>query len=494
VEYLASDALRGRATPSPGLDSATAFIVRRLRQAGVRPLGDDGSYLQHYTVRTTVLDTSAAYLEIGGRRYRYGDAFIPNRSSPVSVTAEVVYVGHGLYAPAHGVDPYAGVEVRGRVLLVHGPGVLPPGIPGTRLTAEVTPPIWEAVRRGAVAVVYVLPDRLLANWERFRRSDPSRTELDPPVPSAYASTPIPSVFVRPEVAAALLAAEGIEPATLFPDGPTPTHPAAFALRTPLTLHVPPASEVVHRPANVVAVVEGRDPVLRNEYITLAAHLDGAVGTEPLGSDSIYNAADDNASGSAALLAMAEALQQGPRPRRSVVFLWDTGEEVGLWGTRWFVHAPPVPLDRIVAHLNIDMIGGTRAPGTAVPGEEELTGPNEVYLIGPRVLSAAADSLLAQANRSFLNLHFNRAYDDPASEFFYPRTDAGPFLERGVLTIGFFTGLHPRYHRPDDEAHFLDPAKMEAVARTAFVSAWLLADHPARVGIDKEIPRSVPRHR
>jgi Zn-dependent M28 family amino/carboxypeptidase len=299
---------------------------------------------------------------------------------------------------------------------------------------------------------------------------------------------------RPEVIEALLVAENVKAAELFPEETDRNHPAAFVLRTAMTSHLPSTANRVYRPSNVVAMIEGSDPELRKEFITIAAHLDGAVGREVVNGDSIYNAADDNATGSAALLAMAEAFQQGPRPRRSVILLWDTGEEVGLWGTRWFVHKPPVPLGNIVAHFNIDMIGGTRVPGSAVAGEEDLTGLNEVYLIGPGVLSASADSLLVQANRAYVNMTLNRKHDVVESEFFYPRTDAGPFLERGVLTIGFFTGLHPRYHLPSDETKYLDPVKMEAVARTAFVSAWLLADRPSRVTIDKSIPTTVPRYR
>jgi Zn-dependent M28 family amino/carboxypeptidase len=111
-----------------------------------------------------------------------------------------------------------------------------------------------------------------------------------------------------------------------------------------------------------------------------------------------------------------------------------------------------------------------------------------------VLSARVDSLLERVNQSYLKLRFNRAFDRADNQFFYPRTDAGPFLERGILTIGFFTGLHRRYHAPSDEARYLDPKKMEVIARTIFVSAWMLADARERPRIDQEIPASVPRYR
>jgi Zn-dependent M28 family amino/carboxypeptidase len=175
-----------------------------------------------------------------------------------------------------------------------------------------------------------------------------------------------------------------------------------------------------------------------------------------------------------------------------VLLWDSGEERGLWGTRRFVHQPPVPLDRIVAHVNVDMIGATRAPGRADAGSADAAGPNEVFLIGPAALSPTTDALLQRVNDGYLRMTFNRRDDRPDSEFFYPRTDAGPYLERGILTIGFNTGTHPRYHLPSDEAKYLDVAKMEAVARTVYASLWALADTTTRPRIERAIPESVLR--
>ncbi|MEX1181963.1 MAG: M28 family peptidase, partial [Gemmatimonadota bacterium] len=250
----------------------------------------------------------------------------------------------------------------------------------------------------------------------------------------------------------------------------------------------------HRPYNVVALVEGSDPELKDEYITIASHLDGAVGRSALDGDSIYNAADDNASGSSATLSIAEQLMRGPRPKRSIMFIWDSGEERGLWGTRRFVDEPPVPLEDIVAHMNIDMLGASRAPGSPDSADERVTGPREVYLTGPAVLSAGLDSLLQRVNRSYENLGLNRLRDRADAEAFYPRTDAGPFLERGVLAMSFGTGLHERYHRPTDEAQYLDPAKIAAIARTIYVMLWTLADVAVPPRIDKAMPELVPRYR
>ena len=165
----------------------------------------------------------------------------------------------------------------------------------------------------------------------------------------------------------------------------------------------------------------------------------------------------------------------------------------MWGTRWFVHRPPVPLDRVVAHVNVDMIGASRRPESADAASSGVTERGEVFLIGPQVLSRQASVLLDRVNADYLKLRFNRAYDRPESEFFYPRTDAGPFLERGVLTIGFTTGIHNRYHLPADEARALDPVQMHGIARTVLASVWMLGDAAERPRIDQPIPHTVPRH-
>jgi hypothetical protein len=485
LEYLSSDALLGRNTFPPGFDSAAAYIARRLAQAGLKPLGDGGGFYQYYEVVEEEVDTAGAFIEIGGRRFPFGTGFVLlSLAGELDGELEAVRVGHGWVVPDRGIDPYSGIDLKGKLALVEGPLSPPPEL-GIRRIGRVFPgarsPVWAARERGALALL-VLPDSgSLAGWDRLRVSNLARFELDPPVPSAYAAPPLSSLLLSPEAAAALLAGE------------SRGRGAPVVLGKKVRVRVPLSLRRVHRGYNVVALLEGRDPVLKGEYVTVESHLDGAVGRASLAGDSIYNAADDNASGSAATLAIAEEMAAVGPARRSVIFIWDSGEERGLWGTRWFVHRPPVPLDRIVAHFNVDMIGASRAPGYPDSATATVTGPDEVYLIGPQVLSPRLDSLVVAVNRSHLDLKLNRAYDREESEFFYPRTDAGPFLERGIPTIGFFTGLHDRYHGPGDEARYLDPRKMERIARTIFAVVRAVADWDERPRIER-FPGTVPRYR
>ena len=498
LDYFASDELKGRDTVSPGFDRAAGYIVGRLSRAGLKPLGDDGTFLQHYTMRESQADTASAYLDVNGRRFRFGDDFVLRSfAGPLAGTLPVVYVGHGWTVPDRGIDPYAGVDVKGKIVLAHGPRALPKGIEIQqigRISVGANTPFTEAQRRGAAGIIFIAQTSALEGWAQMRGQNAVQRELVPNVPSAYAAVPVTSILLAPQATAALLEGERVEGARLIALGDSADYPASFQLARSVTVSIPVSSTTDHRPYNVVALLEGSDPALKDEYITIESHLDGAVGFRAVDGDTIYNSADDNASGSAANLAIAEHLMTAPRPKRSIVFIWDSGEERGLWGTRYFVHQPPVPLEQIVAHINIDMIGANRAPGSPDAAAAGTTGPNEVYLIGPGVLSAQADALLEAVNRSYLNLRFNREHDRAESEFFYPRTDAGPFLERGILTIGFTTGIHARYHAPADEARFLDPKKMEAIARTAFAAAWMLADMSERPRIDKAIPKTVPRYK
>jgi Zn-dependent M28 family amino/carboxypeptidase len=495
VAVLASDEFRGRDTPSAGFDAAADYVIARLARAGLKGGGDGGSFRQHYELRETRIDTGAAEIAIAQQRFTFGRDFaMGTLAGPITGEFQVVSVGHGWVIPERRIDPYAGLDVRGKLVVVaHG---LPKGVEVQRVgrvAVGAETPVVAAAARGAAGVMFITPPSELLQWDAHIARNTVRRELEPSVPSAYAAAPVTSMLLSPPVTRALFEGEAVEPSAVLqaPEGAEPT--ASFQLKKTVRVRVPVAATTLYRPYNVVAILEGSDPLLRREAVTVFAHLDGAVGSRLVDGDDIYNSADDNASGSAAVLNIAEQMARGPRPRRTVVFVWDSGEEQGLWGTRWFVHAPPVPISQIVAHVNVDMIGASRRPGSADAESKGVTEPGEVFVIGT-ALSRQAATLLDRVNADYLTLKFNRTHDTADSEFFYPRTDAGPFLERGVLTIGFTTGIHDRYHLPADEAHALDATQLHVIARTVFASVWMLADSIERPGIDQPIPPSVPRYR
>ena len=496
LAFFASDELRGRNTPSPGFDAAADYITTRLAAAGVPAAGDAGTYRQHYELRETRADTDASAIEIHGRSFAFGRDFILRSwAAPIIGEMAVVYVGDGWVIHDRKTDPYAAVDVRGKLVLVHGPrtaqdvGVQQIG----RVPVGAQSPFAAAAERGALGILFITPANELVRWNEARRANTTRRELEPPVPSAYAATPITSLLLSPPLTRALLEREALLGDAALGARQPARYPASFQLKTTVTVRLPIATTTVSRPYNVVALLEGSDPALKKQAVTVFAHLDGAVGTRSVNGDDIYNSADDNASGSAALLSIAEQMAKAPRPKRSLVFVWDSGEEQGLWGTRWFVHSPPVPLAQIVAHFNVDMIGASRRPGSADAASARVTERDEVLVIGPQTLSRQVSVLLDRVNGEYLKLRFNREADTPDSEFFYPRTDAGPFLERGILPIGFTTGIHDRYHLPADEASALDPAQIHGISRTVMASVWMVADAAERPRIDQPIPRTVPRY-
>ena len=373
LAFLASDELRGRNTPSPGFDAAADYIAQRLAQARLTPAGDATSYRQHYELHETRVDTESASVTIGANRFTFGRDFLMRSwAAPLVGEFTVVYAGDGWVIPERKLDPYAGVDVRGKLVLVHGPrtaqdvGLQQLG----RVTVGGQPPFAAAAERGAAGILFVPPASELVRWNEIRRANTVRRELEPAVPSAYAATPITSMLLSPPLANALLDGEAISS-----DAGAQRQAASrasFLLKKTVTLRLPSAATTVYRPYNVVAMLEGSDAALKEQAVTVFAHLDGAVGTRSVNGDEIYNSADDNASGSAALLSIAEQMAKAPRPKRTVIFVWDSGEEQGLWGTRRFVHAPPVPLSQIVAHFNVDMIGASRRPGSADANSARVT--------------------------------------------------------------------------------------------------------------------------
>ncbi len=489
VSYIASDAMKGRATPSPGLDSAAAYVVRQLKQLGVKPVGDSGTYFQHYVVTQARLDTTRVAITVGADALAWGNDFLVSSFvNPGVREGDVVYVGNGIRAVKRGIDPYAGVDVRGKWLLVHASGIPARGTTNDSLGVigvDYTTVLDEARARGAIGLLLVPTAQQTAAWSTARSRVPMGRDLDPTVGRAYAPYPLPQVLLTLGVLARFLDPETV--AAVRVADQTHAYPKSVDLGARKRVRVDLAATTTQvRPFNIVGLVEGSDATLRNQWITVSTHLDGAVGRAVTASgDSIYNAADDNGSGSAGNMALARALMRGPHPKRSILLVWDSGEETGLWGSRFLAYGPLAK--NVVAHFTIDMIARTKAPGTNVPGEEELSGPGVVYVDGPAVLSTVLDSALAKVSRDYAFVTFDRKYEDPKHSFFYPRTDAAPYIENGIPYMEFFTGLHGDYHKQTDEVAKLDPVKFEAVERTVYVTVWTVADGADRPRVDKPIP-------
>ena len=507
VDYLASDANMGRRTPhpgapSPGYDSAAAYIAKRLKDLGITPMGDNGSYFQHYTVTRSTLDTTKTSGTIGAGPLKWGDDFIVNNFLVGGVReASVLYVGNGTRLLKQGVDPYAGLDIKGKWLLVNAPtpgagrgnaasggaapagrGAVPTGIVGVDFTT-----INEVARHGGALGILLVPT---PSWiGRWNRTATVGQDLNPSVGIAYAQFQVPRVLLSDAAFRRLLAGTRLSADEVLAADSLRRYPASIDLGKRLKVDFA-ATVVEARPYNVVGFLEGSDPRLKSEWISLAAHLDGAVpaaGSVPGNTlPDQYNAADDNASGSAGNLAMVRALLAGPRPKRSILLVWDSGEEVGLWGTRTIAYGPWS--EKLVLHVSNDMIGKSRPANS--PRNGELSAPDTIYITGPKVLSSNTEANLQKALVEFPFIKADRVYEDVGSSFFYPRTDAGPYLERGIPIMQFFNGSESDYHRPTDEPQKLDIAKIVAVSKLSYGALWLAADDPNRPRWDGIVPHTL----
>jgi len=250
-------------------------------------------------------------------------------------------------------------------------------------------------------------------------------------------------------------------------------------------------------ANVVAVLEGSDPILKHEYVALGAHYDhvGTAAHPDAAGDRIYNGADDDGSGTVAILAIAEAMARaGTRPRRSVLFVWHTGEEKGLWGSRYFAEHPTVPIDAIVAQLNIDMIGRSRGPADHSSASAGLTGPDSVHVIGSTLMSSELGALVERVNNRYLEIGYDYTYADPddPNQFVY-RSDHYAYARQGIPFVFYFSGVHQDYHRLDDEVERIDFRKLRRITQTIHATAWELANIAKRPKVDRRrVPEPIAR--
>jgi hypothetical protein len=499
VSYLASDANMGRRTPfpglaSPGYDSAAAYVARFLEAMHMKPMGDNGTYFQHYTVTRSTLDTTKVSGAIGNAPLVWGEDFlVQSFLMPGVREANVIYVGLGVRRPKANVDPYAGVDIKGKWVLVSGS----PG-PGGRGAPRPNPALGkigidyttvnEAARfGGALGIITVATDSARAVWTR---REVTGQDLNPSVGVAYAQFQVPRISISKSALTKLLTGTSLSPETVLSTDSTLARPSVDLGASKRVRIDFAATTIEAHPYNVVGMLEGSDPVLKNEWISLAAHLDGAVPANASvpgnGLPDQYNAADDNASGSAGNMAVVRALMAAPRAKRSILLIWDSGEEVGLWGTRTIAYG--AWSDKLVLHVSNDMIGRSRPNNS--PKVLTLSSADTIYVTGPKLLSTRIESALQRASTEFPFIALDRRYEDVSSEYYYPRTDAGPYLERGIPIMQFFNGEHPDYHKPTDDVEKLDIQKIMNVSKLSFGALWLAADDPGKLAWDGIVPETL----
>lgn len=452
IEVIAHDSMGGRDTPSRGLDLTAAYIAGEFKRLGLAPGGDKGSYQQLYTVgrRKVVAAESALRLDDGGAVTRVPfdrDArFVRGTIPEGPLAGPTVLLAGPLTA-----DDMNRVPVEGKVAV---------WLIDYTKTAETQQLLRLLIARRPLAIVQLTREPRetfagkLATQER-ELPFVSGGDVTPPVveaqEGAFAAAPAAPDFDRLRQSPSPVVIEG---------------PAGSRIEVAITAQVTQSATA----PNTVGILPGSDPALRDEYIVYSAHMDH-VGTapesrscRPTAGDAICNGADDDASGTVGVIELAEAFAtKGLRPKRSIIFLTVSGEEKGLLGSRYFADHPPVPAERLVANINLDMIG--------------RNWPDTIVAIGKEHSDLGAT--LNRVNAAHPELRMTAIDDLWPNERFYFRSDHYNFARKGVPILFFFNGVHDDYHQPSDHPDKIDAEKEARLVRLLFFLGLEIANAPEK---------------
>jgi hypothetical protein len=627
--FLASDQLEGRYFPSRGYDTAALYVASHLAEWGLKPGGSATGTtgpLQPYMMpiemvaRTLVPEDSKATLTApapagrgggagrggqgGGGGARGGGARGGANAEPVTTTftygrdwtaggggrgggaaaldisGNLVFAGNGYVIDKTKTNPYEGLDVKGKIIVVAGVpaelaalqggggggrgagagggrgrgGAAAPANPaaGTNVSDAVSTtaaenaaqpaapagrgagaqnPLGEAckdywspeqyaAKNGALGVVTV------ANFQQAAAmANPNAPGAGggggrggaalngPPfTPTKFqqnvsACPSAPSVTAGMELVNSLFQGEKLSGAQVFYGTGSIAKLDSFDLNAQkkLSLHVAVKTEEGHA-ENLIGILEGSDPILKNEYVVLTAHLDHIGMTVPnAAGHNVNNGADDDGSGSTGLLGVAHAYAEGAakgiRPRRSMVFMWVGGEERGLWGSQYFNQFPSLDVSKIVVDLNMDMIGRSKNPNSVDTDPTHLlVDPGEVLVVGPNISSDDLEQTIETVNGNYQKMKLNHFYDvtapdathdnlgpQPRGQRIFYRSDHYNFAKNGI-PIAFFTiGLHVDYHRSSDTPDKIDYKELQMIAKTVAAVGWQLGNQDGRPKLNSKLP-------
>ena len=481
LQFLGAPEFRGRTTPSAELDIASKYIALTAERIGLKPLMPGGSYYQEVPVEVTTIVPQASHIRlITGARERVfyfpADAAVGRNFEAGKVSGEAVFLGYGLGAPQLNWDDTDGLDPKGKIAVILDAAlpddhVLKPADNRRLLMSRA----GTLRGKGAVAVVTIINQEREARLaekglpfslpERLRFPDVVTGSEAAPSPAAP-TPPFFQVEVRHDAGAAILGVAKEDLARMIEtirQGKRVASKKMPGRKLEIELGVVTRKD---KTLNVVAYAEGTDPALRNEYVTISSHHDH----NPVREGRIYPGADDNASGVVGMFEIAEALMV-ERPKRSVVFVWNTAEEKGLVGSYYFVQHCPVPVEKISANLNLDMISRNDT--------------NHLYLIGSNKVSSELDASIQTMNTKAIGLKLDYKYEDPAHpDRFFFRSDQYPYIRYGIPGVWFFCGTTEDYHMEGDIEAKVDYAKMEKVSKLVYLVAMDIGNKPALLKLDR----------
>lgn len=456
---LAGDSMRGREAGTLDEMRASMWLAAEMGRIGVKPMGEDGTWFQWWNMRRTRLSASASLVRLGEASIPIWKEVIPMGNAAAALTGTTVVLD----------ARDTGTDVRGRVVVT---AMVPPNPNAIRTTTNtweynyttsaITATANPFARRGAAAVIVIadtIGDRMFDAVATVRMR------------GAYDVVGGLPRFVRnPAGGRGGRGGGGAQgpPAQVF----LVRRATHFGSDVPVDIRLVP--ETFEYPSvNVIGVVRGTDRTLRDEYVVFSSHQDHDGVRYPVAGDSIWNGADDNASTSVALLAIARAWVKQPS-KRSALFIFHGAEERGLLGSRYHVAHPVVPLDKMVAVLNGDMIGRNHPDTAALLGSQP-----------PHRNSAELVAMALDANRAVSRFVVDSSWDRPDHpEGWYFRSDHVPYAERRVPALFFSTNLHGDYHTPRDEPKNINYPKLTRMTQWMYLTGWKVANAAKRPGIDE----------
>ena len=441
---LAADHFRGREAGTPDELKAAVWWAEVLRTAGLKPAGDDGTYFQYFSMwRNRIAENST--VSIGTHQLQLWQDVLVAQTAPADLTVPIVYAGN---ASKQELDK---LDIKGKAVAVEvsAEGInLNVSLPERRYPSYVMRKYGaDLLARGAAAIIFIADAKGETSWGQVLPALTRGLYDIEDGPNANTTVKPPVIWIHE------MAADWVKQ------------------NSTLSIHL--AVERFEYPSvNIVAKLDGTDATLKNEYVLYSGHNDHDGIRQPYGSDSIYNGADDNASVSVAMLAIARAFKKSPA-KRSVLFVFHGAEERGLLGSKWYAAHPTVPKKDIIAVLNADMIGRNNADSAALLGMQP-----------PHRNSADLVSIALQANKEGPAFKLDTLWDKPSHiENWYFRSDHLSYARAGYPAIFYSTLLHPLYHTPMDEAGIINIQKLRKMAEWMYRTGWILANAASRPKVD-----------
>ncbi len=478
--FIASDELEGRETTKRGLNIAARYIASQLLAYGYKPIGDNGTYYQHFKVDVISVPGDIDLIVESGyskKVLKQGKDFIigqtPEKNKKFS--GGLVFAGYGISAPELGWDDYANIDVKGKfVMAIMDKPKYKDDVFNKPENQKYLNQPRTALNKGAIGVIGIIPAQFEAQWDAIAPSMVGQEQMviaDTPQAGNFLGIYIPRKTMKVLLN---LSVEEYNKYIKTINNRERINPEEVE-GVNLSINVEKRKET-RVTQNVVGVLEGSDPVLKNEYVVLGSHYDHLGARDSV----VYNGADDDGSGTVALLEIAQAFALGERPKRSVLFVFHTGEEKGLLGSRYFTDHPLVPLEKISCQLNLDMIG--------------RNGRDSIFVVGSDKLSSELRKINEEVNRKEIGMIFDYKYDAPDDpERIYYRSDHYMYARYGIPIIFYYSGDHPDYHRPTDTPDKCDYIKMQKVSRLVYLVAKKVANLDHMLVLDKDVKyRGKPR--